>query len=282
MKHFFIITRDLHKNRTFILRVKKAIEDRGGSCEYTENPEDTRNVRQIQLPENTECIITVGGDGTVVRAAQNTSESRVPLIGVNRGHLGYLCDLDGDTIFKALDALMADQYQIEERMLLQGYIRYADGTVGDISEALNDIVLICQGGIQVIRLTVYINGQYLYSYNCDGMIFATPTGSTAYNLSANGPIVDPKTELILLTPINPHTLNSRSIVLDCDDEVSVEIIPRREGDKPAAQVSFDGNHIQILRPGDRIFVSKAAQKTRMIHLSRMNFLERIRTKLQDE
>ena len=112
------------------------------------------------------------------------------------------------------------------------------------------------------------------------MIFSTPTGSTAYNLSANGPIVDPKTNLILLTPINPHTLNSRSIVLDQEDEIAVEVGRRRSDVQETAEISFDGNHKQILQPGERLIVHKAQQKTQMIRLSEMNFLERIRSKMQ--
>ena len=118
-------------------------------------------------------------------------------------------------------------------------------------QALNDIVLCSSAGLQVMHVVVYVNGQYLYAYNCDGVIFATPTGSTAYNLSANGPIVNPMTNLILLTPINPHTLNARSIVLDPYDELVIEIESRREDGTEEAEISFDGNHKRLLHPGEK-------------------------------
>ena len=111
--------------------------------------------------------------------------------------------------------------------------------------------------------------------------FSTPTGSTAYNLSANGPIVNPKTNLILLTPINPHTLNSRSIVLDSSDEIVVEITSRRKDITETAEVRFDGSHKMMLRPGERLTVRKAKQKTRMIQFSNISFLERIRIRMRE-
>nr|MCR4796847.1 NAD(+)/NADH kinase [Lachnospiraceae bacterium] len=143
-------------------------------------------------------------------------------------------------------------------------------------------VVLAQDGKSVIRLTVYVNGEFLYSIQGDGMIFATPTGSTAYNLSANGPIVDPKMEVILMTPINPHTLNSRSsIVLDTRDEISIEITPRRSTAKEAATVLFDGSFPYEVEPGDKLIVKKSQYKTKMIFIKQMSFLERMRNKMQE-
>lgn len=281
LKRFYIISRDQQeKNLAFINEILDYIKRKGGSGSYGMNPEDEdTNSRPLSIPKDTECILTVGGDGTLIRAAQNTFGSQIPLLGINRGHLGYLCDLDEDTVFSAIDRLFEDDYEMEERMMISGHVEHLKGMSNEVS-ALNDIVICSTGGLQVINLTIYVNRQYLYSYNCDGMIFSTPTGSTAYNLSANGPIVDPKTNLILLTPINPHTLNSRSIVLDQEDEIAVEVGRRRSDVQETAEISFDGNHKQILQPGERLIVHKAQQKTQMIRLSEMNFLERIRSKMQ--
>lgn len=264
-----------------IYRLMHYIQQEGGFCTYACNPEDEQE-RKLDVPEKTECILTIGGDGTLIRAAQNTFGSNIPLLGINCGHLGYLCELDANNVFEAMYDLLADQYQVEERMMLSGTVRRKDGSKTREIQALNDVVICSCAGLQVIHLTVYVNGEHLYSYNCDGVIFSTPTGSTAYNLSANGPIVDPKTNLILLTPINPHTLSSRSIVLDSADEIAVELTPRRSDILETAEVSFDGNHRELFYPGQRLVVKKAKEKTKMVQFSNISFLERIRLKLRED
>lgn len=251
----------------------------GGQCSYGVNPDDSLE-EDLIVPPETECILTVGGDGTLIRAAQNIFGKNIPMIGINRGHLGYLCDLDEASVYEGIDMLMADDFSIEERMMLTGHLVDSEGNVGKDIQALNDIVLCSSAGLQVIHVTVYVNGQYLYAYNCDGVIFSTPTGSTAYNLSANGPIVNPKTNLILLTPINPHTLNSRSIVLDAYDELVLEIAARREDTVEEAEVSFDGNHKRLLHAGEKLVVHRAKETTKMIHLKDTSFYDRIRNKMQ--
>lgn len=280
MKNFLLVTRNMEVSRDWIDRLKAVIASRGGSLICLENPQDSTNPGTIPVPENTDGILTLGGDGTMIRAAQNTLGSGVPLIGINGGHLGYLCDLDPDGVDEAIDLLMEDRYEIESRMLLAGMVYDAQKKPDLESVALNDVVIVSRRPMEILCLTVYVNGQPLYTYHCDGMIFATPTGSTAYNLSAKGPIVDPKTRLILLTPINPHTLNSRSIVLDPNDIISVKLTARREGDEPVAEVSFDGNHRRQLVPGEELVVYRSREEIKMMKLSKMNFLERIRNKMQ--
>lgn len=280
MKNFLLVTRDIEASRDWIHRLRTVVVSRGGSLTCLENPQDFTNPGRIKVPENTDGILTLGGDGTMIRAAQNTLGSGVPLIGINRGHLGYLCDLDPESIYEAIDLLMEDRYEIESRMLLAGLVYDTEKKADGEFVALNDVVIVSRHPMEILCLTVYINGQALYTYHCDGMIFATPTGSTAYNLSAKGPIVDPKTKLILLTPINPHTLNSRSIILDPDDVISVKLTARREDDDPVAEVSFDGNHRRQLVPGQELLVYRSKEEIKMMKLSKMNFLERIRSKMQ--
>lgn len=281
MKNYLIVTKNERElKHPFTMELKKYIEEKGGVAHLVARPRDDSNLG-ISVPEGVEGIFTVGGDGTLVRAAQMTFESNAPLIGVNHGHLGYLCDLNEESVFLALDRMFEDDYEIEERMMLSGYVIREDGKKTPVQHSLNDIVVSSDDGKSVIRLTVYINGEYLYSIQGDGMIFATPTGSTAYNLSANGPIVDPKTEVILMTPINPHTLNSRSIVLDTGDEISIEITPRRQTAIEGATVMFDGSFPYSITPGDKLVVHKSNRKTKMIFMSKMNFLERMRNKMQE-
>ncbi len=282
MKHFFLVVRDEKPETLVFLReITDYIRLKGGVCSYGVNPDDSLETG-LEPPKDTEAVLTVGGDGTLIRAAQNIFGKNIPLIGINRGHLGYLCDLDQDNVFDAIDSMIGDDYTVEERMMLTGHILHDDGRIGHEVQALNDVVVTSGAGLQVIYVRVYVNGQYLYAYHCDGMIFSTPTGSTAYNLSAHGPIVNPKTNLILLTPINPHTLNARSIVLDPYDEVVLELCGRDPDDAAEAEVSFDGNHRRLMRTGEKLAVRRAKETTKMIHLSDVSFLDRIRTKMQAE
>ena len=215
MKHFYIIANPRRdKQLELTKRIHKFIINNGGVCGYQVNQEqegvlfDTK-----QIPEETECILVVGGDGTLLGAARNMAERSVPLIGVNTGHLGYLCELEADTVIQSVRRLLAeDDYVIEKRMLLSGFCMAREGRTRERT-ALNDIVIHRSGRLQVVDLIISVNGEYLNTYSADGIIIATPTGSTGYSMSAGGPIVDPKASLLLVTPISPHTLKEKSIVL---------------------------------------------------------------------
>lgn len=233
-----------------------------------------------RIPKQTECIFCVGGDGTLIRAARDIVELNIPVIGVNRGHIGYLCELDSDTVLSAIDQLMQDNYMIEKRMLLSGYY-VKGGKRHSPPPALNDIVIHRSGLLQVLNLIIYVNGEYLNTYSADGMIIATPTGSTAYSMSAGGPIVDPKAQLILITPISPHALNSKSIVLGAEDEIVVEIGSRRMERDEEAEVSFDGDSSFCLAVGDKIVIQRAKAYTRILRLNKLSFLEILRKKMQE-
>ena len=276
MKKFTVIAKkEREENSDLIERMRSHIKAAGGElyeCYWA--PAGQPDL--LNIPSDSEVILTLGGDGTLVRAASRTYTSGIPLLGVNRGHLGYLCDFDEKTVFDAIDRLLSDDYDIEERMVLAGQA----GDELRETAALNDIVLTTENGRKVICLTIYVNGERLYTFNGDGVIFSTPTGSTAYNMSANGPIVDPKAELIIMTPINPHTLNTRSMILDASDTVEVAVEKRRTSIENIA-VSFDGRTPTVIHPGERVKIYRAAGKIRIITLSRMNFLERIRRKMTD-
>ena len=278
MKFVLITKNEKALGSEIVEQLSAYIRDCGHEAVLIARPRDTSGER-IVVPEDADLIITIGGDGTLVRAAQMTFMSGVPLIGVNHGHLGFLCNLDEESVFHAIDEIVAGHYDIEERMMLSGYVRRADGSETRVENALNDIVISADDSTSVLSFTVYVNGEYLYSIQGDGMIFATPTGSTAYNLSAFGPIVDPKTELILMTPINAHSFFARSIVLDPADEIEIEITPRRSTTRESGHVNYDGTYPIVMEIGDRLCIKKSDMKTRMIRMSEMNFLERMRKKL---
>lgn len=297
IRNFTVIAkREREENQDLLSRMRERIESLGGKLNVLYwAPKGQPD--ELLIPEGTDVILTLGGDGTLVRAASRTYENAIPLLGVNRGHLGYLCDFDSDTVFDAIERLMKGDYDLEERMVLSGHVERKDGSavlagIGSLGKAagsdtgtadvaaLNDIVITSENGRKVICLTIFVNGERLYTFNGDGVIFATPTGSTAYNMSASGPIVDPKAELILMTPINPHTLNTRSMILDPADQVEV-VIERRRTSTENIAVSFDGRPPVLIGPEDKVVVKRAAKKIRIVRLSRMNFLERIRKKMQD-
>lgn len=277
MKHFFIVMKNQSSRNTgLIKRIISEIESGGGEAEYALCPGDTSD-KTLTVPDGIDCIFTVGGDGTMVRTAQSAVGSGIPILGVNTGHMGYLCDLDENTVLKVIPRLLNDECEIENRMMLKGNIEGSDTKLC----ALNDVVISAGSGLDMVKLTVNVNDKFLYSYDCDGIIISTPTGSTAYNLSAGGPIVDPKTSAILITPINPHTLNNRSVVLDADDKVSVMLDTRHSDVDENATVSFDGYRRVRLNRGESVSVSRSDFVSRLIRLSNVNFLERISMKMRE-
>ena len=282
MKNFFIITNS-YKDQG--LRLTKSIQDyietKGGSCGYLvsrgeEQPDGY--VRPEQLPEQLDLIFVVGGDGTLIRAARDTASRNVPLIGVNLGTLGYLCELEEATVYGAIDQIMDDQFVLEARMRLCG-IPVQGGKELPQQAALNDIVIHRSGALQLVSLVVYVNGQYLNTFDGDGVIVSTPTGSTGYNMSAGGPIVEPGARLMVMTPICPHTLNTRSIILSPEDQVEIVIAEGRDGQAQQAEVNFDGGQAQILTTGDRIRVHQSEQVVRLLHINKVSFLQMLHKKM---
>ena len=274
MKNFFILSRDDKPERKEIIDlISEYIDKNGGKCSYC-----LIDDVPYPVPEDTECIITIGGDGTFVRSIQRGYEHKVPFIGCNLGHLGFLCELDKENLIPSLDRLLAEDIEPEDRMMLEGSVRD-----GSFVHAVNDVVLTCANNIQIARLSVHVNGHYLYSYNCDGIIISTPTGSTGYNLSAGGPIVNPIAKTIVLTPINAHALNARSIVLGAEDEIKIVLEPRKRGNtKEKVEVKVDGASIGVLEVGDYATVKCSKDTTQVYNLSNLSFVERIGKKMKDE
>lgn len=239
------------------------------------NDESIGGIDCSKVPSNCECVLVLGGDGTLIRTATLLESLQIPLIGVNLGTLGYLCELEEETVLAGIDELFEDHYMIEHRMMIQGYkLGKRKKTI-----ALNDIVIHRVFDLSIITMNVYVNGDLLTTYLADGIIVATPTGSTAYNMSAGGPIVDPTSKLLLLTPINAHNLNSKSIVLKADDVIEIEIGERRSQKDEMAGVSFDGDSFEKLQLGDRIVISKTNAFTKICKINKKSFLETLRKKM---
>ena len=284
MKHFFIVTNEQKDEELRLTRkVQQYIVSQGGVCQYQAIQKHETEGYQLDprdLPEGCECVICIGGDGTLIRTAHEFLKEEVPVIGVNRGHVGYLCELDSQTVYEAIDALRKDTYMIEERMMLHGYC-IRGGMQQESHRAVNDFVIHRSGLGQVVNLIISVNGEYLNTYSADGIIIATPTGSTAYSMSAGGPIVDPKAQLFVITPISPHSLNSRSIVLGGEDEITIEIGSRRLERDERVEVSFDGESAAQLAVGDRVVIRRSTASTKFLKLSNRSFLEILRKKMQE-
>lgn len=233
-----------------------------------------------QVSPQVDCIIVLGGDGTLLQAAVDLAELDIPFLGINMGTLGFLTEVNKDGIKSALEKLIREEFTIEKRMMLLGR-SYEAENVKDETRALNDIVITRRGSLQIINFNIYVNGQLLHRFHGDGVIVATPTGSTGYSLSAGGPIVEPKAELILLTPICPHSMHNRSIVLSSKDRVTVEIESSRDGETQEVEAIFDGCHKVLLRTGEKIEIRKSKKTTGIVKLSQVSFLEVLHRKLSD-
>ena len=181
----------------------------------------------------------------------------------------------------ALDRLISGEFQTQKRMMLCGRIIHG-GEIQNISPALNDITITRCGSLQIIRLKIYVNQQFLCKLSADGMIVATPTGSTGYNMSAGGPIVEPGADLIVMTPICAHTLNARSIVLKAEDEIAIVIEQGRDGTSLMVEANSDGNEKITMVTGDKILINKSINTTTIIKLNQVSFLETLHKKMSDE
>lgn len=273
MKHFLIYTnRHKDKDLTVTERIRSYLETKGQRVSL--------KMEGIDWKEAADCIIVLGGDGTVLRAARETRELNIPIIGVNLGTLGYMTEIEPENLEEALDRLIKGDYERESRMMLYGRA-FLDEDRTEEGWALNDIVIARKGPLQIIRFNIYVNGQFLNDYSADGMIVTTPTGSTGYNLSAGGPLVEPKAKLIMLTPICPHTLNQRSIILSAEDVIEIEIPQNSDGSVQTVEASFDGGHGIPLRTGEKIRITQSEKITEFLRLNRVSFLEVLHGKLSE-
>lgn len=233
-----------------------------------------------QIPRDVECVIVLGGDGTLLQAARDVVSRQIPLLGINLGTLGYLAEIDSGSIEPALNHLIADEYTVEKRMMLNGKVFHRGKMVAE-DVALNDIVIGRDGPMGVIRFRNYINKEFLNAYTADGIIISTATGSTGYSLSAGGPIVSPETNIMIMTPVSPHTLNTRSIIFPAEDEIEVEVAQGTHRGNGKAVASFDGDTNIAMNVGDRIMIRRSVKDTRIIKISNISFLEVLRTKMRD-
>lgn len=232
------------------------------------------------IPYGIRCLVVIGGDGTLLRAAKQVVGRNLPLLGVNLGTLGYMAEVEASAVEPALDQLLTGRYFVEQRMMLEGSVFRGEECIAR-EIALNDVVIIRSGPLRILQFRNFVNGSFLTDYQADGIILSTPTGSTGYSLSVGGPIVTPLANLILMTPVAPHTLASRSIILRGSDRVTVEIGWGHAALSTEVAVSFDGGDQVTAESGDRVEVCRSEQTTSIIKLSDASFLDTLRRKLAD-
>jgi NAD+ kinase len=227
------------------------------------------------MMEVADLIIAVGGDGSMLTAARVAASAGIPLVGINRGRLGFLADVSPSDKLESLDHILAGEYDSEKRMLLRADIISDDGTK-DCGAALNDIVIKRHQIGRMLDFRTNVDGRYVNTHGGDGFIVATPTGSTAYALSCGGPIVTPNLDAVVLTPICPHTLSDRPLVIPATSVTEIELT---EGHADNAEVSCDGEVTGYLSTGQTLRVEAAKDRVELIHPSGYDYYEILRNKL---
>lgn len=283
MDKFFVITnssRDGDCEKA--IQITEYLRSKGKSCDYVaierDSADDSKEISRIkEISDDTDAVIVLGGDGTFIQSAGYIAEKKIPMIGVNLGHLGYLAEVDKEGITPALDRLIADDFEITERMMLSG-TPVIDGREQTTRCAVNDIVVRTSGS-SVGTFRIEVNGTYLTNISGDGIVVATPTGSTAYNMSAGGPIIEPGSSMIVITPICPLEVVSRSVVLSAKDTVVIKMDRPRTMRERQAEVYFDGIGDETLSNGDGIVIRKAQVSVNLIKLSKESFLEVLSRKM---
>ncbi|MDX1508546.1 MAG: NAD(+)/NADH kinase [Woeseiaceae bacterium] len=226
-------------------------------------------------PRDCDLVITIGGDGTLLAAAHDVGAKGTPLLGINRGRLGFLADITPDEMIESVDQVLAGDYSRDSRLQLEASLETADGdTVSAI--ALNDVVLQRRETGRMVDFETRVGDHYVNTHAGDGLIVSTPTGSTAYALSCGGPILQPQIDAMVIVPICPHTLTDRPIVIPANEGVQVKVLER---DETKAEVAVDGRSIGDITAADRLVVRAAASRTVLIHPPGYDFYGILRSKL---
>jgi NAD+ kinase len=227
------------------------------------------------LAAKSDLLIVVGGDGTLLKAAHLISARPIPLVGVNLGRLGFLADISPAEVQDDIAAMLKGEYSSEERLMLEASAERS-GKIEATVPALNDVVVHKADGGRLIEFETWVDEQFLSAYRADGIVVATPTGSTAYALSGGGPILHPAMEAITLVPICPHTLGDRPLVVAGGSRIEIRIGDTHGG---GAQVTWDGQHAEMLQSGDRVRAQRSAKRISFIHPRGYDYYKILRTKL---
>ena len=273
MEKFYIIS-DVEKDlqHETANEIKRYLESHGKYAKIVGSPSGIEEKRWADM------AIVLGGDGYVIQAAKRFAGANVPILGVNFGTLGFLTEVEKPRIQQALNEILAGNYEVEKRMALTG--RVQKPSVGEaIGLAVNEFIIGKQDLGHMITAKVFVNDELMDTYVADGILVSTPTGSTAYNLSAAGPVLAPTMEAMIITPICPHSLNKRSLVVSSDSKLRIEVGKTKENYQDEAAIRGDGQMLWTVSTGDVVWIEKAKETFDMVRLGDVSFFDKMRSKL---
>ncbi len=230
-----------------------------------------------EMGQKCDLVISFGGDGTLLGVGRHVAPNEVPILAVNMGGLGFLAELQNEQLPEAIDAILTDKFLVESRMMLSARLVKEDGTTIEGLYATNDVVVGPRNISKIVTVEATIDDERLFRYRGDGLICAAPTGSTAYSMSAGGPIVDPRIDLLMFTPICAHSLTVRPLIVPSDMEVGVAVSSRG---KEEMVMTIDGQSSYSIVPEDRVYITKAKRRLRLIRLDGIDFYMLLRDKLK--
>jgi NAD+ kinase len=259
-------------------RVVRWMQDAGLLCLIENHIADYLKIEHTDDAwTNSEVLIAIGGDGTFLRAVRMAAPREIPVLGIHMGNLGFLTEVMEDEVFKALDALKRGQYIRDERTMFEVTLLRGNKTIAS-QHVLNDVVINKGALARIIDIEVWTDSSFITCYRADGLIISTPTGSTAYNLAAGGPIVHPHVGAIILNPICPHVLSNRSLVLPDSQEVIIVVKSSKASDN--IYLTLDGQKGHPLQAGDRLSIMKGSRKAIMLRFPQRDYFEILRSKLK--
>ena len=225
--------------------------------------------------DQADLVIAIGGDGTMLYASRAAREFGTPILGINRGRLGFLADVTPDEMLTSVDHVLEGNYSTDSRLMLEAKLLRDDGEEV-LAYALNDIVLQRRETGRMVDFETRVDKKYVNTHSGDGLIIATPTGSTAYSLSCGGPIIEPQLDAVALVPICPHTLTDRPVVISADRSIEVSLLQR---DDTKAEITVDGFSMGSIKPNDKMQISAANKRVKLVHPPGYDFYEILRSKL---
>lgn len=234
-----------------------------------------RRAPETKLTEYAELLIAIGGDGTMLYAGSLAHAGDVPLLGINRGRLGFLADVSPDEMLDSIAHVLAGNYLRESRLILDARLKKSDGEVVTAT-AVNDVVLQRRETGRMLDFETRVAGSFVNSHSGDGLIVSTPTGSTAYSLSCGGPIIEPQLDAVVVVPICPHTLSDRPIVIPASQPIEVRLLERED---TKAEINVDGHSIAEIEPADRLIIAAASTRITLVHPPGYDYFSILRTKL---
>ena len=267
-----IVNKDRDEKLELTQRVQECLLAQGK--QFCIRTESVMQEEFVPVPESVEGVIVLGGDGTMIRAANRLKERSIPMLGINAGNVGYLTGAEVNETEKSLECLCRDDFFVEDRMMLDVFFgdMYSD-------TVLNEVAITRSGVSRLIRVAVSVNGALLDVIVGDGLLISTPTGSTGYNMSAGGAIVKPEAELIMITPLCPHSLSSRPVIVSAEDEITLTVMQDTRKQDARVMATYDGREAMQLKEGDTLTIQRSAYTTKLIKLDERSFFEVLRTKL---